>query len=338
MSNKLFNYVIGNPPYQDMTESDSTRMPPVYDKFMDAVDEVADKVELIHPARFLFNAGFTSKSWNEKMLNDNHFKILKYEPDCTKVFPNTDIKGGLAVSYHDDNSYFGAIGIFTKYEQLNSVLKRVTAKSSRFLDEVIASPLSYKVSDKMKEDYPNLVPRLRSSAFSNLADIFYDTEPNDGNEYIKMIGLERGKRVSKYVRRDYIVDSGDTLDVYTLLEAKANGAGAFGETLSSGIIAEPGTGYLQTFIGIGKYSNIEEAENTEKYVKTKFARAMLDVLKITQDCPGPKWKYVPLQDFTSSSDIDWSQPISKIDKQLYKKYDLSDEEINFIETHVKAMD
>ena len=64
---------------------------------------------------------------------------------------------------------------------------------------------------------------------------------------------------------------------------------------------------------------------------------MLGVLKITQDCPGPKWKYVPLQDFTPASDIDWTQPIPAIDQQLYRKYGLTDEEIAFIESHVKEM-
>ena len=64
---------------------------------------------------------------------------------------------------------------------------------------------------------------------------------------------------------------------------------------------------------------------------------MLGVLKITQDNPPEKWKYVPLQDFSSSSDIDWSQSIQSIDSQLYDKYGLSEEERNFIETHVKEM-
>lgn len=72
-------------------------------------------------------------------------------------------------------------------------------------------------------------------------------------------------------------------------------------------------------------------------VKTKFARAMLGILKITQDNPRDKWAYVPLQDFTSHSDIDWSKSIPEIDQQLYKKYNLSPEEIDFIETHVKEM-
>ena len=64
---------------------------------------------------------------------------------------------------------------------------------------------------------------------------------------------------------------------------------------------------------------------------------MLGVLKITQHLSAPKWKYVPLQDFTGTSDIDWSRSIPEIDQQLYKKYSLSDEEIEFIETHVKEM-
>ena len=68
----------------------------------------------------------------------------------------------------------------------------------------------------------------------------------------------------------------------------------------------------------------------------KFARAMLGVLKVTQDNKKMVWKYIPLQDFTDKSDIDWSVSIANIDKQLYKKYRLSEEEIAFIENNVPA--
>jgi hypothetical protein len=73
-------------------------------------------------------------------------------------------------------------------------------------------------------------------------------------------------------------------------------------------------------------------------VKSKFARTMLGVLKITQDNPKDKWQNVPNQDFTENSDIDWSKPISEIDQQLYQKYALSSEEISFIEDKVQSMD
>lgn len=75
-----------------------------------------------------------------------------------------------------------------------------------------------------------------------------------------------------------------------------------------------------------------------KYIKTRFVRTLLGILKVTQDNPPEKWRYVPLQDFTSKSDINWSGTVEEIDRQLYKKYKLTKAEIKFIETHVKAME
>ena len=72
-------------------------------------------------------------------------------------------------------------------------------------------------------------------------------------------------------------------------------------------------------------------------MKTKFCRVLLGILKITQDNAPEKWKYVPLQDFTPASDIDWSKSVAEIDKQLYAKYGLDEAEIAFIESHVKEM-
>ena len=83
--------------------------------------------------------------------------------------------------------------------------------------------------------------------------------------------------------------------------------------------------------------NKDETENFMKYIKRKFARAMLGTLKVTQDNPRETWLNVPLQDFTTNSDIDWSKSVSEIDKQLYKKYGLSEDEIKFIESKVKEM-
>ena len=64
---------------------------------------------------------------------------------------------------------------------------------------------------------------------------------------------------------------------------------------------------------------------------------MLGILKITQDNTAVKWRFVPLQDFTQDSEIDWSKSIPEIDQQLYKKYGLDEKEIQFIESHVKEM-
>ncbi len=82
----------------------------------------------------------------------------------------------------------------------------------------------------------------------------------------------------------------------------------------------------------------EEALHLLKYVKSKFARIMLGILKVTQGNKAETWEYVPTQDFTSHSDIDWSKTISDIDKQLYSKYGLTPEEIAFIEAKVEPME
>jgi hypothetical protein len=332
-----FDFIIGNPPYQEETDSDSTRKPPVYNYFMEECYKLADSVELITPARFLFNAGYTPKAWNEQMLNDEHLKIVYYEPNSGNIFPNVEIKGGIVITYRDSRQNYGAIETFTKYAELNDILKKVKKSTNTYMDSIIYATLSFKLSDKMMMDHPDSIGRLRTSAFTNLAEIFYESEPDDEHEYIAMIGLYNNKRVRRYVRRDYIVDGSGTLDKYSLLMPNASGAGEYGERLSASEIAKPGEGFLQTFNAFGAFPTVEPVQNIDKYIKTKFARSLLGVLKITQHLPAPKWKYVPLQDFTPASDIDWSRSIPEIDRQLYAKYGLTDAEIEFIETHVKEM-
>lgn len=99
----------------------------------------------------------------------------------------------------------------------------------------------------------------------------------------------------------------------------------------------PGEGATDTFISIGFFLSNTESLNTIKYLKSKFCRTMLGVKKATQHTAKAVWEFVPLQDFTSASDIDWSRSVHEIDLQLYKKYGLTDEEIQFIETNVKEM-
>ncbi|MGN8697740.1 hypothetical protein ACTNE4_11935 [Bacillota bacterium HCP3S3_F3_2] len=126
-------------------------------------------------------------------------------------------------------------------------------------------------------------------------------------------------------------------DKYKLLIPKASGIGAFGEVLGPSIVVGPGTGHTETFFSEGAFDSKAEAENLYLYLKGKFARALLSVTKKTQNITPRNFIYIPLQDFTPSSDIDWSKSVHDIDLQLYRKYGLDENEINFIETHVKEM-
>ena len=338
-----FDYVIGNPPYQETLQNTSDK--PIYNDFMDASYQISDKVELITPARFLFNAGKTAKVWNEKMLNDVHLKVLYYEPDSSKVFSNTDIKGGVAITYRDGNAEFGAIGSFTPYNELNDILHRVkNHKTFVSIEKIVITSFAYHYTDRLHEDYPDAASRLskghaydlKSNAFDRLSDVYQDEKPDDGHDYIRIFGRQNNERTYKFIRRDY-VNNVANLDKYKLFMPKANGTGAFGEVLTLPEISEPGVGATESFVSIGLFDTAEECDNLLKYIKSRFMRAMLGVVKITQDLTPSKWKYVPLQDFTAHSDIDWSKSVAEIDQQLYRKYDLTADEIEFIETHVKEM-
>lgn len=343
-----FDFVIGNPPYQDESNGDLRNYaPPIYHLFLDEAYKVADKVELIHPARFLFNAGSTPKAWNEKMLQDPHFKVLEYEEDSDKVFPNlsTPIKGGIVITYRDEKKKYGAIQAFTPYPEMNAVSHKVVHFNDfSSLMDIVYSRTSYRLTDAMHKDYPDALSKLSkghpydmaSNIFQRLPEIFFDDLPKDGNEYVKILGREGNRRIYKYIRREYVNDVANLM-FYKVYVPQAAGSGVFGEAMGQPVVEAPRTAATETFISIGKFDTITEAKALEKYIKTKFLRAMLSVLKVTQNGNRGVWKMIPLQDFSPSSDIDWSQSIADIDQQLYAKYGLSAEEIAFIESHVKEM-
>ncbi|WP_105113874.1 Eco57I restriction-modification methylase domain-containing protein [Streptococcus suis] len=331
-----FDVVIGNPPYQEELEGTSDK--PIYNYFMDESYKIGDKSILITPARFLFNAGKTPKAWNQKMLADEHLKVSYYKQDSSKVFSGTDIKGGVAITYHDNAQTFGAIGTFTAFDELNSIYRKVYSnKDFISLSDFVYSPESYKLTPQLHSDFPEIESTLSkghkfdltTNIFDKLQGILQD-EPFEDS--IQLIGRLNNERTYKWISKKY-VKGPDNFDKFKVLLPKSNGSGAIGEVLSTPLV-----GHTQTFISIGKLDTLEECQSLLKYIKSKFARTLLGVLKITQDNKRGTWKYVPLQDFTSSSDIDWSQSVAEIDAQLYKKYGLSQEEIDFIESKVKAMD
>ena len=342
--NMKFTAVVGNPPYQDETLGDNKGFaPPIYDKFIDASYRLSDKALLIHPARFLFNAGSTPKDWNQKMLNDEHLKVLYFEQDSSKVFSNTDIKGGIAITYHDNNESFGAIKIFTSFVELQTIMQKASPSEHNSLMNIIYIQNKFDL-DKLYSAHPEYRSvigsdgkdkRFRNNIFDKV-NLFTNKPSNDDD--IKVIGIQNNKRTWKYFPKAFMDLDHENLEKWKVLLPRANGSGAIGEVLSTPLIGEPLIGYTQSFIGIGAFGAKNEAEAALKYVKSKFCRTMLGILKITQDNNRDTWRLVPVQDFTNNSDIDWSKSIEEIDKQLYRKYNLSDKEIAFIEEKVRPME
>lgn len=343
-----FDFCIGNPPYQEESVGDRLSDKPVYNYFLDAAFSVAHKVEMIHPARFLFNAGSTPKEWNKKMLSDNHFKILEFSPMSNDYFNGISFTGGVAISYFDVFSDFNPIDVFTVYPQLNSIKQKVVNHNFSSFVNILFNENKF-LLNLLYSDFPDYVNfissagrerRLTTNVLAKLP-LFSDI-PNSFPDF-KILGLIGGKRVYRYISQKYIDSNHKLLNSWKVIVSVANGAAGVicdvpVRIMGMPIIEPPGVGYTQSFIGIGPFDNKIQAENCSKYLQTKFVRIMIGLLKVTQLIHSDVWKFVPLQDFTDKSDIDWSKSVKEIDQQLYRKYGLTQDEIGFIESKVKEME
>jgi hypothetical protein len=366
--NMKFDAVVGNPPYQDEDETNN-RKTPIYPYFYESAYSIGIKTILISPARFLFDAGLTNKQWNKKMLNDTHIKVLFYEDDASKVFPNTDIKGGVAIVYRDINHNYGPIGQFIKSKEIRKLMDKINKFDFKSLSTIIiGGRADFLMNKRFHEDFPNaksdllkaiqevakrkgkkpptsLAPgsdnEIVTSTLEILSYAFDFKKPINSSDYYEITGVIKNKRVSGWIKKEYLTTrraNNNNINFYKVFIPKSMGSGSFGESISKPLIGGPGMTSTPTFLRVGMFKSSLEAENCGKYIKAKFARAMLGIKKVTQDNAVPVWENVPLQDFTLNSDIDWTKSISEIDQQLYKKYQLSKEEITFIEENVQAMD
>ena len=278
------------------------------------------------------------------MLEDEHLKVIYFEQDSANIFPNTDIKGGVVVTYRNAREKLGPIEIFTAFDELNSILHKVSVSTKETLDSIISGRGVYRLSEKALNSYPQIEDiqskghkyDVGSGAFKILSNIVFFDERQSAND-VQILGLENLNRTYKWIDLDYL-NPPKSFYKFKVFIPQAIGSGAFGEVLSTPLVAPPRVGATETFLSIGGFDTREEAEACLKYIKTKFARAMLGILKITQAATRDKWAKVPLQDFTSNSDIDWTQSIIEIDQYLYHKYGLTEEEIKFIESKVKDIE
>lgn len=326
-----FDIAVGNPPYQEISnDSDNKNFAkPVYHQFIELAMKVADKASLIHPARCLFNAGATPKDWTERFLNNEHVTVAKYSANSSYFFNNVDIKGGIAITYFNKQETIGSIGLFFPADELRTIHDKVVSRADfKPFSEIVYPRATYRLVDGNSS--------IGTNAFDKQRELFLGEKPDDGHEYIKILGRVGTARVYKYIRRDYVCET-DNLTKYKVFVPSSNGSGLMG-MIGKLVIGSPLVACTETFTAIGSFDTESEAVAAFKYVKTKFARALLGILKVTQHNPASTWVKVPQQDFSANSDIDWSGSVEEIDRQLYEKYLLNDVEIEFIQRNITAMD
>lgn len=336
--NMKFNAVVSNPPYQVGVNKE-----PLYHHFISIGMEIGDLGTLIHPGRFLFNAGKTPKAWNQKMLNDEHFKVVKYWKKSDEVFDAVDIKGGVAVTMWDKQNVIGPIGTFVLHDELRTIQEKVESLGEESFSKLVYSRDLYQLTELFYKENPELEGRqskghrfdLGTTAFSLFPEVFSDEKPAvDG--YALVVGRENDKRIAKWIKKEYL-KLPDNFESYKIAFPVANGSGKFGESLSDPFVCGPCCAQNTTFLSAGNFYTLFEAQSCLKYVKTKFARCMLGIFKVTQHTTREAWRAVPLQNFTQQSGINWDLSIPELDAALYQKYNLTQDEIDFIESNVSAM-
>ncbi len=356
-----FDVIVGNPPYQ-INDAGGKRddgsvnasASPIYQYFVESSKKISQISCLIMPGRWLSGAGKGLNDFTSEMLNDTHIKALNYHLDSKDIFPAVDIKGGV-IYYCWDNGYDGPANItVTASGETENSVRMLKSASGTFIPFVKLDAILNKV---LLMD-PNLETKniqsitsvrkpygLSTDVFKNPAK--YKLPPmhlaRENDDDIEILGLENNKRVSRFVPKDYPIPTGrETIGKWKVFIPYAYGCGAIGEVIPTPILGTPILGTpiqicTETYLRIGAFDSKDETNAMFKYLKTKFFRVMVGILKTTQHST-TTYKFVPLQNFTTTSDIDWSKSIPEIDQQLYKKYNLSEDEIDFIETRVKPME
>ena len=332
-----FDAIVGNPPYQEETSDTSRQATPLYNLFMEnAIKLNPQHVSMIMPARW-FAGGMGLDDFRNKMMNDRRISKTVDYVNAKDCFPQISISGGVCYllwnrDYNGDCEFVSNINgkqtselrplnefdILIRYNEAVSILRKIKSKNESFLAALVSSisPFGLKTNVRGNSD---------KSEINNIA--LYSSS---------------GK---SYISRNDITKADVSLNSYKVMVSQTSAEHA-GEPSSNGdyrvltssmTVIKPNEVCTHSYLTIGDFDNEKEPENLLKYLKTKFSRLLLLQCLTSIHITKSTFSFVPLQDFTAYSDIDWSKSISEIDKQLYKKYGLSAEEISFIESKVREM-
>ncbi|MHC8965603.1 Eco57I restriction-modification methylase domain-containing protein [Priestia aryabhattai] len=343
--NLKFDVIIGNPPYQEKDGGASASARPIYHHFVRLAKELnPELVSFIMPTRW-YAGGKGLDDFRDEMINDVRLRELHDWLTPEDIFPNTNIRGGVCYFLWDKNydniqnltrvvTYehnivtnddfrsmkIEGVDIFVRDGKAITILEKV------FANENIDTMLNYVSSRKPFGFEGNFI---KDSKFR---------KKNSGLDYpIQCYG--KGKLVG-YVERSEVTVRPQWIDIWKVYTPRANNVGTeLNDDNLNSFVGAPKTICTESYLVIGAELGLDEAScnNLSKYLSSKFARYLHGIAKGSQDATSKTFKFVPIQDFSNDSDIDWSVSIQGVDKQLYEKYGLSDEEIKHIERRIKPM-
>ncbi len=331
--NMKFNAIVGNPPYQIMDGGTDRGAIPVYHYFMDIAKRTRPNyISLIMPARW-YAGGRGLDDFRSDMMSDTRlYKLNDYELS-KDLFPTVDIAGGLCTFIWDAN-YDGPCAITNHNALKDTVVRRYLNQFDTLIRSNAAVPILEKIMSKADSFLNTLVLSINPFGFrtyfrgGSKGDIRILTSKGWAN--VNRVEISKGK--------EYV----DSFKIIVGRFVPSNGEmnvkpGEGYRVLTDPQILKPGEINTETYIDTAVFNTSEEASSYKKYLHSKFARFLLrqgvTSVNVTKEC----FAFVPVQNFTRGSDIDWNKSVEDIDKQLYAKYKLTDEEISFIESMIKPM-
>lgn len=343
-----FDAIVGNPPYQlNDGGGIGDSATPIYQLFISLSKTMnPNYLSMIVPARWM-KGGKGLSIFRNQMMNDHSLAKLFDYADARVCFPNIHIDGGICY-FLWDKGYNGQVD-YTYQDLIGYTCRSKRNLKTDFSDTVIRDSRQIEIIRKAstieKEKFSKIVSTR--NPYGLFADLFNTPEKypdikwyeKENEKTIKVYGVKGikggAKRLTGYINKDSVKKS-IGLDKYKLLFGKAYMTTS--TTPPDIIIAKPNEACTETFLQIGPFNTEKESENCLNFIKSKFYRALLFFNRSSLNISTETFSLIPLQDFTNKSDIDWSKSVAGIDQQLYKKYNLTQEEIDFIEKSIKPME
>lgn len=329
--------IVGNPPYQVMDGGGAgTSAVSVYNLFIQASKMLRpDYLSMICPARW-YTGGKGLDDFREEMLSDCHIATIYDYPNPKDCFPTANVSGGICyflwvIKYNGKCSFVNVVN------GVKSTEERILNEFDVFVRYNNALSIIHKV---YCPENKSLIASVRARNAFNLHSAVRGSAIKDSNNDI----LVYSSKGVGYIPVSEVTGCNELLPRYKTFMGKVL-SGHVGETdqagqvkvISTTIVAKPYEVTTDSYLVMGDFASLFEATSLQKYLHTKFLRFLLLQSLASMNISRGNFRFVPIQDFTEGSDIDWSESIAEIDAQLYAKYNLSDEEIAFIESMIKPM-
>jgi eco57I restriction endonuclease len=321
-----FDVIIGNPPYQLSDGGAQASAKPIYDQFVQQAIKLQPKyLSMIIPARW-FTGGKGLDDFRDQMLNDRRISEIHDFPNSSDCFTGVTIEGGVCYFLWEEGYRGDCLVTTHEKNNLTSEMKRPLKEIGleTFIRYNQAAHILRKVRKDSFEKFNSLISPRKPFGLST-TDKGSSTPYKDPANNVK---LYQNKAIT-YIQKQNIPFNRELIDTHKVYISYAYGMGNQKpyQVINKAFYGEPNSCCTETYLLIGPFPNKSICENVISYLETRFVRFLILLIKNTQHGTKKVYELVPMQDFSKP----WT------DKELYEKYQLTQAEIEYIESMVRPM-